>query len=112
MQVGRSLTIDAILKKLQSMNKINEADLIQKHFGDESQHQIQIIEEDIKTITLFNTSFSCGSSMALLEILMHLRDYPQTLMDIQKTGYQILQQILTSPVKSIGYTMNKFLIRN
>lgn len=112
MQVGRSLTIDAILKKLQSMNKINEADLIQKHFGNETQHQIQIVEEDIKTITLFNTSFSSGSSMALLEISMHLRDYPQTLMDIQKTGYQILQQILTSPVKSIGYTMNKFLIRD
>jgi hypothetical protein len=48
--------------------------------------------------------------MALLEISLKLRDYPQTMFDVQKMGHQILQEILTSSNKSIGYTINKFLI--
>lgn len=114
MQIGRSLTINSIIKKLESSGKFVESNLIKTQFDFEEKAgeitQIQIASEHEQSIRIFNSSFCTGSSMVLLEILLQLREYPNTLIDIQMAGHYILQQIQSSPTQSIECTMRKLLI--
>ena len=90
MQIGRSLTINTIMKKIEC-EKIS--------FDDDNSH----------LMTIFNSSFCNGSSMVLLEISIKLKNYIHTISDIQMMSHQILSHILTNQTKSIGDTINNFM---
>lgn len=108
MQIGRSLTINAIIKKLENMNKFDEAQIIKTNFEKELVYTDIEFQENKELIGIFNSAFCNGSSMALLEISFSLQNYMHTVCDVQKIGHKILSELLTSN-RSISYTMNKFL---
>jgi len=111
MQIGRSITLNTIIKQLKQLGKMAEAEIIKSRFESELQYdKIEVIDETSQTVVMFNSSFCNGSSMALLEISFSLRDYPHTICDIQLMGHKVLEKILTSSTKSIGYTVSQFLI--
>jgi len=126
-KIGRLLTINAVLKELQSEKKIDEVGIMRERYGSETQHKIQredietitllegetqhkiqIVEDDIQRMTLFNSSICNGIGMVLIEISIYLKPYLQTVVEIQVMCYQILRDILRSPVKSIGDTISRF----
>ena len=108
MQIGRSLTINAIIKKLENMNKFDEAQIIKTNFEKELEYTDIKFQENKELIGIFNSAFCNGSSMALLEISFSLQNYMHTVCDIQKIGHKTISELLTSN-RSISYTMNKFL---
>ena len=113
-QVGRILTINSIIKKLEESNNNIQADIIKVYFEKELETELKEQAEELNTLNmlLFNTGFCNGSSMVLLEISMcaELSNYPQTILNIQMSGYQILQKIMLNSSKSIKDTMSKFLL--
>jgi len=110
MQIGRSLTINTIIKKLEQTNKSEELEIIKENFKEELEcDKVSFDDDNSHLMTIFNSSFCNGSSMALLEISLELRDYTHTITYIQMMGQQILSHILINQTKSIGDTITNFM---
>lgn len=110
MQIGRSLTINTIMKKLEQSNKLEELEIIKDNFKNEIEcEKISLDDNNSHLMTIFNSSFCNGSSIVLLEISIKLKNYIHTIIDIQMMSHQILSHILTNQTKSIGDTINNFM---
>jgi len=108
-KIGRSLTLQTIITNLEQANKQIEAKIIKREFEQELQGQELETVDNKEMAVMFNSSFCNGSSLVLLEICTKLYQYPQTMMEIQKMGCQVLTKIMTSSDRTISYTMNKLI---
>lgn len=115
-EIGRILTIQNILNQLRKNDNCEEATILETHFQNElvsnTNSQIEVINHDHHSIPIFNSSFCNGCSMVLLEMSFELRDYPHTMMQIQNSGYTILNKIIKSPTISITNTMSMLTFSN
>jgi hypothetical protein len=110
LETGKLLTINTIIKKLEQLDKLEEAQIIREKFIVKESENMDVLDINEQSMLMFNSSFCNGISMVLLEISFELTSYPQTIREIHMIGHQIMQQILLSNTKSISCTMNKLLL--